>query len=157
MMLFTLSTGLRKSNVTGLEWNQVDMQNRIAWIHGDQSKNGKPIRIPLNQDALSILRQQIGKHHKFVFAYNGKPILKASTLAWRNALDRAGIDNVCWHGLRHTWASWHVQAGTPLNVLQELGGWSDYKMVLRYSHLAPEHLAEHANRLCKIGCTRQCY
>ena len=40
-----------------------------------------------------------------------------------------------------------TQAGTPLNVLQELGGWSDYKMALRSAHLAPEHLAEHANRL----------
>jgi len=44
--------------------------------------------------------------------------------------------------LRHTWASWHVQAGTPLNVLQELGGWSDYSMVPRYAHLSPEHLAK---------------
>jgi len=96
------------------------------------------------------LRQQIGGHHKRVFSYKGKPITKASTLAWRKALDRAGIEDFCWHGLRHTWASWHVQAGTPLNVLQELGGWSDYKMVLRYSHLAPEHLSEHANRISSI-------
>jgi integrase len=150
MVLFTLSTGLRESNVTRLEWNQVDMQNEIAWIHGDQSKNGKPIRIPLNQDALVILSQQIGKHPQRVFSYNGNPIEKAGTKAWRSALKRAGIVGFCWHGLRHTWASWHVQIGTSLNVLQELGGWSDYKMVLRYSHLAPEHLAEHANRLTSI-------
>ena len=39
------------------------------------------------------------------------------------------------------------QSPTPLNVLQELGGWSDYSMVLRYAHLAPEHLAEYANRI----------
>src|SRR5699024_477461 len=46
--------------------------------------------------------------------------------------------------LRHTWASWHVQNGTPLAVLQELGGWRDLKMVLRYAHLAPGHLAPYA-------------
>lgn len=41
-----------------------------------------------------------------------------------------------------------MQAGTPLNVLQELGGWSDYSMVLRYAHLAaPEHLAEYAGKI----------
>jgi hypothetical protein len=40
-----------------------------------------------------------------------------------------------------------VQAGTPLNVLQELGGWGDYSMVLRYAHLAPEHLAEYASNI----------
>lgn len=65
-------------------------------------------------------------------------------MAFGKVLNRAGIKDFRWHDLRHTWASWHVQAGTPLNVLQELGGWSDYKMVLRYAHLAPEHLAYHA-------------
>jgi integrase len=150
MMLFTLSTGLRASNVTGLEWSQIDMQNRIAWIHADQAKNGKSIRVPLNQDALDILRQQIGNHKRRVFTYKGKPIVQVSTKAWRNALDRVGIEDFCWHGLRHTWASWHVQAGTPLNVLQELGGWSSYEMVLRYAHLAPEHLSQHANSISGI-------
>jgi integrase len=54
---------------------------------------------------------------------------------------------VRWHDLRHTWASWHVQAGTPLAVLKELGGWASLDMVLRYAHLAPGHLADHAERI----------
>jgi integrase len=82
-----------------------------------------------------------------VFAYKGSPVLKAGGNAWKKALNRASIKNFRWHDLRHTWASWHVQAGTPLNVLQELGGWSDYTMVLRYAHLAPEHLAEYASKI----------
>jgi site-specific recombinase XerD len=53
---------------------------------------------------------------------------------------RAGIKGFRWHDLRHAWASWHVQAGTPLNVLQELGGWASYEMLLRYAHLSAEHL-----------------
>ena len=65
----------------------------------------------------------------------------------KKALKRAHVEDFRWHDLRHTWASWHVQAGTPLNVLQELGGLSDYSMVLRYAHLAPEHLAEYANKI----------
>jgi integrase len=64
---------------------------------------------------------------------------------WRNALKRAGIDNFRYHDLRHTWASWHVQNGTPLHVLKELGGWSDLKMVLRYAHLSSENLIGYAN------------
>lgn len=150
MAIFTLATGLRESNVTGLEWSQIDMQNKIAWIHADQSKNEKVIRIPLNDDALTILRQQIGKHHIRVFTYKGNPVGKVGTKWFRAALKRAGIENFRWHDLRHTWASWHIQGGTPLHVLQELGGWSDYKMVLRYAHLAPEHLSEHANRMSGI-------
>jgi len=147
MVIFTLATGLRESNVTGLEWSQIDMQQKIAWIHADQSKNGKVIRVPLNQDAIDVLVQQIGNHSIRVFTYKGKPIGKAGTKWWRKALERAGIENFTWHGLRHTWASWHVQNGTPLNVLQELGGWSSYEMVQRYAHLAPEHLNDYANSL----------
>ncbi|MCQ8180985.1 hypothetical protein NP603_07690 [Methylomonas sp. SURF-1] len=46
--------------------------------------------------------------------------------------------------MRRTWAGWHVHAITPLNALQELGGWSDYKIFTICTFLAPEHLAHHA-------------
>lgn len=52
-----------------------------------------------------------------------------------------------WHDLRHTWASWHVQNGTPLHELQQLGGWSNYETVLRYAHLSSEHLRVAAERV----------
>jgi integrase len=147
MVRFSLATGLRESNVTGLAWNQIDMQRKVAWIHPDQAKAKKAIGVPLNDDAISVIKTQIGKHHHYVFTYKANPVLKAGGNAWKKALKRAHVEDFRWHDLRHTWASWHVQAGTPLNVLQELGGWSDYSMVLRYAHLAPEHLAEYANKI----------
>lgn len=147
MARFTLATGLRESNVTGLEWSQIDMQRRVAWIHPDQAKSAKALGVPLNDDALDILKMQIGQHLCRVFTYNGLPVSKAGTRAWHKALKRAGIDNFRWHDLRHTWASWHVQNGTPLHILKELGGWSSFEMVQRYAHLAPEHLAEYAGNV----------
>lgn len=151
MARFSLATGLREANVTGLEWSQVDMQRKVAWVHADQAKAKKAIGIPLNADAIQVIRSQIGKHDRYVFTYKSKPVLKAGGNAWKKALGRARITNFRWHDLRHTWASWHVQAGTPLNVLQELGGWSDYSMVLRYAHLAPEHLAEYASKISHLA------
>jgi len=147
MARFSIATGLRESNVTKLEWSQVDLSRRVAWIHADQSKSGKAIGIPLNNEAVVVLRQQLGKHSLRVFTYRGKPVLKANTKAWRQALVRTGIVDFRWHDLRHTWASWHVQNGTPLHILQELGGWSDVRMVQRYVHLAPEHLASYAGNI----------
>lgn len=67
--------------------------------------------------------------------------------AWKRSLARAVITNFRFHDLRHTWASWHVMNGTSLQELMELGGWKSYEMVLRYAHLAPEHLAEAAARI----------
>lgn len=55
-----------------------------------------------------------------------------------------------WHDLRHTWASWDVQNGTPLQELMELGSWPSYEMVLRYDHLAADHLQGAA---CRIDAT----
>ena len=51
------------------------------------------------------------------------------------------------YDLRHAWASWHVQSGTSLQELMELGGWKSYEMVLRYAHLAPEKLNSVARRI----------
>jgi site-specific recombinase XerD len=59
---------------------------------------------------------------------------------------RAGIVDFRWHDLRHTWATWHVQAGTSLQVLQKLGGWESVEMVRRYAHFSSEHLAGYVER-----------
>lgn len=147
---FSLATGLRQANVVGLQWTEVDLERRVAWIHPDQSKTEMPIGVPLNREAVVLLRAQVGKHKKYCFTYRGNNILKCNTKAWRNALIAAGIENFRWHDLRHTWASWHVQNGTPMHVLQELGGWSDIRMVQRYAHLAPEHLSPYAEALCRL-------
>ena len=48
MAAFSLATGLRASNVTGLQWSQVDLVRRLAWIHPDQAKARKAIPVPLN-------------------------------------------------------------------------------------------------------------
>jgi len=147
MAAFSLATGLRASNVTGLQWSQVDLARRLAWIHPDQAKARRAIPVPLNAEAASLISKQVGKHLTHVFSFRGKPVTQVSTKAWYAALGRAGIENFRWHDLRHTWASWHVQQGTPLFALQELGGWESAEMVRRYAHLAADHLAPYAERL----------
>ena len=99
VVLFALATGLRQMNVLKLEWSQIDLERRHAWIH---------------------------------------------------ALQRAGITDFRWHDLRHTWATWQRQAGTPTHELQRLGGWLTGAMVERYAHLAPDHLASAASRLDSV-------
>ena len=111
--VLSLATGLRAGKVTGLQWSQVDLTRRLAWIHPDQAKARKAIAVPLNAEALALIKQ-VGKHRTHVFSYCGKPIIQLNTKAWYAALKRAGIADFRWHDLRHTWASWHVQNGTPM-------------------------------------------
>ena len=150
MARFSLETGLRRANVTGLLWSQVDLVRRTAWIHPDQAKARKAIAVPLSAASVQIIREQIGKHSTHVFSFQGKTVTQVNTRTWRTALQRVGIENFRWHDLRHTWASWHVQAGTPLHVLQELGGWECVEMVRKYAHLSSDHLAEYVDRLSNM-------
>ncbi|HXM80519.1 MAG TPA: tyrosine-type recombinase/integrase [Burkholderiales bacterium] len=150
MVRFSLETGLRRSNVTGLEWSQVDLARRTAWIHPDQAKARKAIAVPLSAAAVVVIREQVGKHSTHVFSFRGKPVRQVNTKAWRLALQRVGIENFRWHDLRHTWASWHVQAGTPLHVLQELGGWECVEMVRKYAHLSTAHLTDYVDRVSSL-------
>lgn len=147
MAAFSLATGLRQRNVSYLRWDQVDIGRGLAWIYADQSKSKKDFAVPLNQDARSILVQQKGLNADYCFTYQGQPVDRTSTKAWKRALVRAGIKDFRWHDLRHTWASWHVQNGTSLHELMELGGWSSFEMVLRYAHFAGEHLKQAASHI----------
>ncbi|WP_414684499.1 tyrosine-type recombinase/integrase [Methylotenera sp.] len=146
-VLFALTTGLRLSNVVKLEWAQVNLDLKHAWVKGNESKNRKPIAIPLNNVAIEVLQQQLGNHPERVFTYLGRPFVAANTKAWKNALKRAGIEDFRWHDLRHTWATWQRQAGTPTHELQRLGGWKTASMVERYAHVAPDNLEHAASRL----------
>ena len=122
----------------------------VPLIHPDQAKARKAIAVPLNAEAVALISKQVGKHLTHVFSFRGQPVVQLSTKAWYAALRRAGIEDFRWHDLRHTWASWHVQTGTPLFALQELGGWESPEMVRRYAHYGADHLAPYAERLCAL-------
>lgn len=144
IVAFALATGLRQRNILELEWTQVDLERRTMWIHADQAKGRKTIRIPLSDAAVQVLEGETGKHPQRVFTYGGRP-LETIGEAFDRAVRKAGIENFRFHDLRHTWASWHVQGGTPLAVLQEFGGWSSLQMVMKYAHLGDHHLAAWAD------------
>ncbi len=143
---FALATGCRAGEILGLEWSRVDLQRQVAWLDHGTTKNGDGRGIPLNADAVAALEAVQGQHPRWCFTYAGKRILNSSS-AWDTAKRRAGIEAFRFHDLRHTWASWHVQSGTSLQELMELGGWKSYEMVLRYAHLAPEKLKSVAQRI----------
>ena len=153
LVRFALATGCRAGEITGLEWERVDLARQTAWLN--ETKNGTPRGVPLNKDALEVLKAQQGKHKQFCFAFKGKPIRwQVSDKIWRRAVKEAGITDLRFHDLRHTWASWHRQAGTSCDELKDLGGWKTRSMVDRYAKFATEHLAVAAARIETLGSAR---
>jgi len=149
MVRFALATGLRDTNVTGLEWSRVDMQRRVAWVESVDTKTEVPYHVPLNSEAVEVIRSCLGRHQRWVFTYKGKRVLRMNNTAWKRGLRLSGITNFRVHDLRHTWASWHVMNGTSLSVLKELGGWKTLSMVTRYTHISKSHIHEQAENICK--------
>ena len=157
MAEFAIESGLRQSNVLQLTWEKVDLERQTMWVEAEDAKANKAIAVPLSRRAVEVLKGQVGGHDTYVFTYQSRPIKEIKT-GWINACIRAGLgryvvdddgkphyEGFVWHGLRHTWATWHVQNGTPVEVLQKLGGWSDLRMVMKYAHHSPGYLANFAN------------
>lgn len=162
MVSFAAMTGLRQANVLQLTWKQIAWEHSMVWIEARHMKAKKAVGIPLSTDALQLLEEQraLNAHPEFVFTYHGEPISEIKT-AFQAACVRAGLGRVAvdvsklpvsrryegftWHGLRHSWATWHAQNGTPLEVLKELGAWADMKMLTeRYAHHVPGIKASYA-------------
>ena len=146
---FALSTGCRQGEILSLSWQSIDIEQKVAWIHSDLSKSGKARAVPLSDDALNVLHKRHGLHPEHVFTRvpQGPRIRHIDYRDLNQAFKKAGAKDFTFHDLRHTWASWHAQAGTPLFVLKELGGWQTLEMVKRYAHLSTEHLSQYANHV----------
>lgn len=142
LSLFALMTGCRASEIYNLTWQKVDFKNKIAHVTADTNKSDLSRAVPLNQTALKLLGQ-ISQKSTYVFVNdNGDKIQHFNRKAYQKAVVEAGLSPLTFHDLRHTWASWHAQDGTPLLVLKELGGWKKLEMVMKYAHLSESHLAK---------------
>lgn len=139
-----LLTGLRRANLFGMTWESVNLERGMVVVEADETKAGSRLLVPLNPHAKAILESIEGPHTGRVWG----DLTEVWGSAWKGATKRAGVPWCRFHDLRHTWASWHAMEGTPLSVLQELGGWHTPQMVQRYAHLSPEHLAKAAERVC---------
>lgn len=142
--IVALSTGMRRTVVTGLRWEQIDLTRKVITVEGKNMKNGEDLTIPMPDIVVKVVQQQIGKHSERVFTYNGKPFNKCAQKTWSASLKRAGIDDFRWHDMRHTWATMLTQQGVPDAVLMVLGSWKTAKMVKRYAHHNVDSVRPHA-------------
>lgn len=153
--IFALNTGLRLGSQYGATYEMLDLTRSVLDL--PRTKNDEAVHIPLNSAALAAIRSlpSWSERKGPIFRnlnHPGKAVL--SNDHWfKPALKEAGISNFKWHDLRHTFASWLVQDGVPLDRVSRLLGHKSLMMTMRYAHLAPNQLHEDVARLVLTGTT----
>lgn len=150
LVMLGIHTGIRiQSEGVGLQWEHVDLKRNFVTVPAHLAKNGCERVISLNQKirtALSDLSKDAKHAHIFVSG-DGLPY-RHIRKSFDRACERAKVFGVTPHVLRHTFGSWLVAAGENVRTVQELGGWKSLDMVMRYSHLSPQHKAQAVEALC---------
>lgn len=109
------------NEILSLTWDNVDFERHLAIVASDKAKSGKSRALPLNDQALHLLVKLFSTGAGFVFTRgDGKRILDIDRRDFSRALGKSDIKDFHFHDLRHTWASWHVQAGPPYSHLKNL-------------------------------------
>ena len=141
---FALATGMRRGEVLGLKWSNIDVTTRTAFL--SITKNGDSRTVPLNRDALHILSEAMKFHYepaKSVFPISANAV----RLAWERVKKRTGISNLRFHDLRHEAISRFFEVGLTLPEVALISGHKDPRMLFRYTHLRAVDVAEKLKRI----------
>ena len=159
IILTALHTGGRKSEVLGLRWENIDLENKLVVF--ERTKNDDVRQIPMT-DALYVMftnRRSSCPKGDYVFPGKAEKPLVDIRYPFKLALKSAGIDACVFHQLRHTYASQLVMSGADILTVKELLGHADIQTTLIYSHLSKKHKIDavktYENHLSKIISFRQ--
>lgn len=134
--MFALNTGLRRGEIFGLTKYNVNFNERLLYVVDTKTDNNRVV--PLNETAFDILNKKNNLNRQDdLFFYNRAPRVFSRAIE-KSGLNDGVFDNrqkVVFHTLRHTFASWLVQMGTPINIVSYLLGHTTIVMTMRYAHI----------------------
>ncbi|MCK4351862.1 site-specific integrase [candidate division WOR-3 bacterium] len=141
IVVVALNTGMRKSEILNLKWNDVNFREKV--ISMTNTKNNERRFVPINDNVYMELKRLSNNHNGgFVFiSRRGEPYGKIQK-GFQNAIKRARIKDFTFHDLRHTFASHLVMERCNLRTVQQLLGHKSLNMTMRYAHLSRAHLQE---------------
>lgn len=147
MAMLSLHTGLRLGEICALKCSHIDTERGIIQVMNPKGGVGRVAFMTAQVKAM-LKGIKRGEPENFVFTRTDGEQLKEMPRIFFEVVNELGFNKgitdprqkVVAHTLRHTFASWHVMAGTDIYTLKELLGHSVIQMTERYSHLAPEAL-----------------
>jgi len=149
-IMLLLLTGARRNEITQAKWEHIDWDKRSLLV--PLSKSGKPRGIALNADAIALLRSiRNPDNSAYIFP---SPVTNRPSpslyFPWQRIRTRAGLADLRLHDLRHSFASFLVNRGVSLYVVQGLLGHGHTRYTQRYAHLAPDTLREAAETVGSV-------
>ncbi|MCE7902675.1 MAG: DUF4102 domain-containing protein [Gammaproteobacteria bacterium PRO9] len=147
-ILTSLNTGLRRGELLALRWKDINFRLTVLSVHATSAKTGQTRHVPLNDEAVTILKQWRAQSPDFSGLDRVFAVTTSFKTAWASILKAATIKKFRWHDLRHHFASRLVQADVNLNTVRELLGHGSLAMTLRYAHLGPDQKREAVALLC---------
>jgi integrase len=151
IVILAACTAMRLSEIANLRWKDVDLDR--GFIHLEEPiKNGKKRSVPLNREVQKVLHSQ-ARVSEYVFVSGaGKPFRGKRISERFKAYARiAGLpEEIHFHSLRHTGATWLVESGVPLPYIKDICGHSSINVTMIYAHTTSEHLKESVFRLDKF-------
>lgn len=135
---FLLATGLRLGECLNCEWKHINIENTVMVIPSARSKSKKTASIPLNAAAIQVLQEcNHDSDYPFANPKMGKAYVSIKK-GFKNLMDRAGVEGVTAHTLRHTAASMMINAGQSLYAVQAVLRHSSSQVTEKYAHLDPQ-------------------
>lgn len=151
VLRLALATGMRKTAILSLRWEDIDLERGYITLRGENAKNGKTAILPLNDVAMAIIGK-LPRDGEYLFPGRFSGHREGITRMARRVRDKAGLtDFRPMHGLRHVFASTLASNGVDLYTLQALLTHGSPAMTQRYAHLSNEHLRNAVNVANMLG------
>lgn len=146
LYLCAISTGMRLGELTALQWDDVDFARRQILVRNTDkftTKSGRNRTIPMNARLVDLMeKRRHGGSNSLVFYYRGRALTQdIASRHFKDCVLRAKVNpSIHFHSLRHTFATWLVQAGVSIYEVQRLLGHRSIAVTQVYAHLAPSEL-----------------
>ena len=149
---FAALTGMRQGEILNLRWAEADLERKLVTVTSSgrfTTKTGKVRVLPMCDVVFDIVsRRKLTASGEYVFHRNGYPLASSYvTHKFKKYVRQAGLsEDLHFHSLRHTFATWLVKDGASIYEVQKLLGHSSVGMTEGYSHLAASELHSVVNR-----------